>query len=100
MPDADERPGDEEPAGSRADTGAPSRPILIADEAPAPVPLGANPVDDSDGGGPQDPYQVILWGFRTVSQTLSEAYGTASCEVQKIIWSALRTSTTEDWTFV
>ena len=85
MPNADERPGDDEPAGSKADprdpSVLPSRPILIADEAPVPVRLGTDPVDDGKGGEPQDPYQVILWGFWTVSQTLSEAYGTASLKV-------------------
>ena len=75
-------------------------PVLIADEAPERVQLGSDLADAGEGGEPQEPHQVILQGFRTISQTLSEAYGTASLEIQKIIWRALRISTAEDWTFI
>ena len=64
------------------------------------VQLGGDPADAGKGGEPQEPHQVILQGFRTVSQTLSGAYGAASLEIQKIIQRALRTSTTEDQTFI
>ena len=94
MPNADERHGDTDPAGSGAE------PVLVADEAPEPVWLGGDPADAREGGEPQDPHQVILLCFQTVSQTLSEAYGVASLEIQKIVWRALRTYTTEDRTFI
>ena len=99
MPDADERPEGDDPAGSGVDLGGP-RPILIANEAPEPTWLGGDPADAGDGGGPIDPHCVILMGFRAISLTLSESYGAASLKVQKIIRKALRTSTAEDWTFV
>ena len=103
MPDADEWQGDDDPAGSGPE------PVFIPDEVPERVQLGGDPADASDGEEPQEPqepqelqepHQVVLQGFRTVSQTLSAAYGAASSEIQKIVGRSLRTSTTEDRTFI
>ena len=49
---------------------------------------------------PLEPYEIILQGFLTVSQTLSVAYGAASSEIQTIVWKSLAKTTAEDWTFV
>ena len=49
---------------------------------------------------PLEPYEIVLQGFRTVSQTLSVAYGAASAEIQIIVWKSLAKTTAEDWTFV
>ena len=49
---------------------------------------------------PLEPYQIVLQGFRTVSQTLSEAYGATSAEIQIIVRKSLAKTTTKDWTFV
>ena len=96
MLDADKLPGIQDPV----DPGA----------APSEEPEGAQPDGDQeeagDGGEPQEPeehlepYQIILQGFRTISQTLSAAYGAASAEIQILIQKSLAKTTTEDWTFV
>ena len=49
---------------------------------------------------PLEPYEVILQGFRTITQTLSAAYGAACDEIQVIIRKSLAKTTTEDWTFI
>ena len=80
-----------------------------ADPGPVPgeVAVGAQPGDDQveagDGEEPQEPlepYEIILQGFRTVSQTLSVAYGAASSEIQTIVRKSLAKTTAEDQTFV
>ena len=84
-----------------------------ADPGPAPsevtvgAQLGDNQVEAGDGEEPQEPekpplepYDIVLQGFRTVSQTLSAAYGAASSEIQTIVWKSLAKTTAEDWTFV
>ena len=58
---------------------------------------GEEPEDPKE---PQEPYQIVLQGFRTVSQTLSAAYGAASCEIQTLIQKGLAKATAEDRTFV
>ena len=78
--------------------------------APGEVPEGAQPGDDQveagDGEEPQEPeeplepYEIILQGFRTISQTLSAAYGAASSEIQTIIQKSLAKTTAEDRSFV
>ena len=49
---------------------------------------------------PLEPYQIILQGFRTISQTLSVAYGATSSEIQTLVRKSLAKATAEDWTFV
>ena len=49
---------------------------------------------------PQEPYQIVLQGFRTVSQTLSVAYGAACSEIHTIVRKSLAKATAEDRTFV
>ena len=98
MPDTNEPQGD--PAGSRLE------PVLIPDEAPDGAQLGDDQVEASDDEEPEEPkeplepYQIVLQGFRTVSQTLSAAYRDASAEIQIIIRKSLVKTTTEDRTFV
>ena len=50
--------------------------------------------------GPYPYPKIMLQGFRTLSQTLSAAYGAASAEIQIIVWKSLAKTTAEDWTFV
>ena len=54
-----------------------------------------DPQDDS----PQ-PHRQVLQGFRTVAQTFSAAYGSASSDIQQVIRTSLRESTIDDWTFI
>ena len=71
---------------------------------------GAPPGDDQVETGdveepeelkePQEPNQIVLQGFQTVSQTLSAAYGAASSEIHTVIRKGLAKATAEDWTFV
>ena len=58
---------------------------------------GEEPEDPEE---PLEPYQIILQGFRTISQTLSAAYGAASSEIQTLVWKSLAKVTAEDRTFV
>ena len=68
--------------------------------------LGDDQMEAGDGEEPQEPkeplepYQIILQGFRTVSQSLSVAYGATSAEIQIIVWKSLAKTTAEDLTFV
>ena len=100
MPDTNEPQGDGDPTGSGP------VPMLIPNEAPEGAQLGDNPAEAGDDGEPQEPeeplepYQIVLQGFRTVSQTLSAAYGATSAEIQIIIQKSLAKTTTEDWTFL
>ena len=54
-----------------------------------------DPRDDA----PQ-PYRQVLQGFRTVAQTFSATYGSASSDIQRVIWRSLRESTNDDRTFI
>ena len=100
MPDANEPQGDADPAGPGPG------PALVPDEAPEEAQLDDDQGEASDDEEPQEPkeplepYQVVLQGFRIVSQTLSVAYGAASAEVQIIVWKSLAKTTAEDRTFV
>ena len=100
MPDANKPQGDCDPAGSGPE------PVLIPDEAPDGAQLGNDQAEAGDDEEPQEPkeplepYQIVLQGFRTVSQTLSAAYGAASAEIQIIIWNSLAKTAAEDRTFV
>ena len=46
------------------------------------------------------PYRQVLQGFRTVAQTFSAAYGSASSDIQRVIRRSLRESTNDDRTFI
>ena len=100
MPDANELQGDRDPAGSRP-TLAPA-----PDKTQEGAQLGDDQMEAGNDEGPQEPeeplepYQIILQGFRTVSQTLSEAYGAASAEIQIIVRKSLAKTTAEDRTFL
>ena len=100
MPNANETQGDHDPAGSGP------VPVPVPDEASEGAQLGDDRVEASDDEGPQEPkeplepYQIVLQGFWTVSQTLSAAYGAASAEIQIIVQKSLAKTTAEDETFV
>ena len=100
MPNTNEQQGDRDPAGSRP------APVLIPDEAQEGAQLGDDQMEAGNDEEPQEPeeplepYQIVLQGFRTVSQTLSAAYGAASAEIQIIVRKILAKTTTEDRTFV
>ena len=98
MPDTNEQQGKGDPAGSGP------KPVLIPDEG---AQLGddqdqAEAGDDEEPQEPEEPlepYQIVLQGFRTISQTLSAAYGATSAEIQIIIWKSLAKTTADDRTF-
>ena len=100
MPDTKEQQGEQQGINDPADPGA----------APGEAQEGAQPGDDQveagDGEEPEDPeeplepYQIVLQGFRTVSQTLSAAYGATSSEIQTIVQKTLAKATAENQTFV
>ena len=100
MPDANEQQGKQQGINDPADPGP------VPGEVQEGVQPGDNQVEAGDGEEPEEPeeplepYQTILQGFRTVSQTLSAAYGAASSEIQTIIRKGLAKATAEDWTFV
>ena len=99
MPDANEPQGDDDPTGSGP------APVLVPNEAEG-AQLGDDPAEAGDDGEPQEPeeplepFQIVLQGFRTVSHTLSAAYGAASAEIQIIVRKSLAKTTAEDQTFV
>ena len=68
-------------------------PDEIAGEGDPQVPQ--DPQDDS----PQ-PHRQVLQGFRTVAQTFSATYGSASSYIQQVIRRSLRESTNDDRTFI
>ena len=68
-------------------------PEEVAGEGDPQVPQ--DPQDDA----PQ-PYRQVIQGFRTVAQTLSAAYGSASSDIQQVIQRSLRESTNDDQTFI
>ena len=78
--------------------------------APSEIPEGPQLTNDQEEAGngeepqepeePTEPYEIILQGFRTMSQTLSAAYGAASHEIQTLVRKSLAKATTEDRTFV
>ena len=82
------------------------------EEVPERVPdqLEENPEEVAGEGVPQvpqdprddtpQPYRQVLQGFRTVAQTLSAAYGSASSDIQQVIRRSLRKSTNDDRTFI
>ena len=100
MPNANEQHGEQQGVDDPAGPGP----------APDEAQEGAQPGDDQmeagDGEEPEgpeeplEPYQIILQGFRTISQTPSAAYGAASSEIQIIIQKSLAKATAEDQTFV
>ena len=96
MPDAHKLQGIQDPAGP--------------EQAPSEVQEGAQPGDDQEEAGdseepqepeePLEPYEIVLQGFRTISQTLSAAYGATSAEIQILVRKSLAKTTTEDRTFI
>ena len=71
------------------------------EENPEEVAGEGDPQGDPD---PQDdaaqPYRQVLQGFRTVAQTFSAAYGSASSDIQGAIRRSLRESTNDNRTFI
>ena len=95
MPNTNEPQGNCNPAGSGLE------PMLIPGAQ-----LGDDQAEAGDDEEPQEPeeplepYQIVLQGFRTVSQILSAAYGAASAQIQIIVWKSLAKTTAEDRTFI
>ena len=56
------------------------------------------PQDPQDD--PPQPHRQVLQGFRTVAQTFSATYGSASANIQQVIRRSLRESTNDDRTFI
>ena len=104
MPDAHEQ--QEGQQGEQEGVNDPADPRPMAGDAQEGALLDDDQVEPGDGEEPEDPkepkepYQIILQGFRTVSQTLSAAYWAASCEIQTLVRKGLAKATAEDWTFV
>ena len=100
MPDANEPEGVRDPAGSGP------TPMSAPDKTQERVQLGDDQMEAGSNEEPQEPkeplepYQIVLQGFRTVSQTLSAAYGAASAEIQIIVRKSLVKTTAEDRTFI
>ena len=100
MPNANKQQGYHDPAGSGP------TPMLVPDETQEGAQLGDEQMEAGDDEEPHepkeplDPYQIVLQGFWTVSQTLSAAYWAASSEIQIIIQKSLAKTTGEDRTFV
>ena len=96
MPDAHKLQGVQDPTGPRP--------------VPSEVQEGAQPGDNQEEASyseePQEPeeplapYDIVLQGFRTISQTLSAAYGAASAEIQILVRKSLAKTTAEDQTFI
>ena len=59
-----------------------------------------DPEEPQEPGEPLEPYEVMLQGFRTITQTLSAAYRAACDKIQAIVQKSLAKTTAEDWTFV
>ena len=100
MPDADEH--EQQGINEPADLGPMPGESQDQEEAPP----GGDQVGVGDSEEPeelkepQEPYQIVLQGFRTISQTLSAAYGAACSEIHTIVWKSLAKATAEDRTFV
>ena len=94
------------------DGGSAPRRSLDPEEVPERVPdqPEENPEEVAGEGDPQapqdprddapQPYRQVLQGFRKVAQTFSAAYGSASSDIQRVIWRSLRESTNDDRTFI
>ena len=95
-----------EQQGKQQGVNDPADPGAVPSEAQEGVQPGDDQVEAGDGEEPEEPkeplelYQIILQGFRTVSQTLSVAYGAASSEIQTIIRKSLAKATAENRTFI
>ena len=100
MPDAHEQQGEQQGINDPAD------PEPTPDETQEGALPGDDQVETGDGEEPEEPeeprepYQIVLLGFRTISQTLSAAYGAASSQIQTVIRKSLAKATAEDRTFV
>ena len=100
MPNANEQPGEQQGIDDPADPGP------APDEAQEGAQLGDDQMEAGDGEEPEEPeeplepYQIILQGFRTISQTPSVAYGAASSEIHTLVRKSLAKATAEDQTFV
>ena len=94
------------------DGGSAPRHLPDPEEVPERIPdqLEENPDEIAGEGDPQvpqdpqddspQPHWQVLQGFRTVAQTFSVTYGSASSDIQQVIWRSLRESTNDDRTFI
>ena len=102
MPNANEQQGINNPADPRPAPGEVPEEVQSGDDQ-----VGAGdseepwePEEPREPEEPLEPYEVILQGFRTITQTLSAAYGAASDEIQILVQKSLAKTTAEDQTFV
>ena len=101
--DAERLDNDGEPAPrcSPEPEEVPERAPGLPEENPEEVAGEGDPQAPQD---PQDdapqPYRQVLQGFRTVAQTFSAAYGSASSDIQRVIRRSLRECTNDDRTFI
>ena len=114
LSDQGEGDGDQEMPDTNKQQGIdnPADPGPVPGEVPEEVQMGDDQVgagDDEEAQEPEEPrepqeplepYEVILQGFRTITQTLSVAYGAASDEIQILVRKSLAKTTAEDRTFV
>ena len=101
MPDTNQQ-GVDDPAG----------PGPVPGEVPEEVQMGdgqmgaddaeeaQDPEEPRDPGEPLEPYEVMLQGFRTITQTLSAAYRAACDKIQAIVRKSLAKTTAKDRTFI
>ena len=100
MPDANEQHGEQQGTNDPAGSGP------APNETHEGAQLGDDQMEAADSEEleepeePLEPYQIILQGFRTVSQTLSVPYGAASSEIQTLVRKSLAKATAEDRTFI
>ena len=71
-----------------------------ADDDPADMRDEDDPHNPREPRRPMEPGKILLQGFRTVSQTLSEAYGNACGEIEILLQKSLAKATNEDRNFV
>ena len=96
MPDANEQQGDHDLAGSGPTPNETQEGAQLGDDQME----AGDDEEPQEPGEPLEPYQIVLQGFQTVSQTLSVAYGATSAEIQIIVWKSLAKTTAEDQTFI
>ena len=97
MPDANEPQGGADPASPGPG------PVPVPNKTPEEAQLGDNQgkagdEEPQESLEPLEPYQVVLQGFWTISQSLSAAYAATSAEVQILVQKSLAKTTADDRT--
>ena len=99
-----ERPDGDGRSAPRRSPGPEEVPERIPDQPEENPDEVAGEGDPQTPQDPQDdtpqPHRQVLQGFRTVAQTFSATYGSASSDIQRVIQRSLRESTNDNWTFI